>query len=360
MNTFDIDKLVRPNVREMAPYSSARDEFEGEAQIYLDANENSLGSVSNELFNRYPDPRQNALRIEVAKLKGIEAEQLFFGNGSDEPIDLLYRAFCQPQKDRALIFPPTYGMYKVQANINDTPVDEIPLNDDFSLPLEKIQEVVNPQIKLMFICSPNNPSGNLISKASIIDILQCFKGLVVVDEAYIDFATGNASMVSEINTYPNLVVLQTFSKAWGMAGLRLGMAFAQKPIIDILNKIKYPYNINQLTQKLVLDALSNETTKNQMVQTLISERKKLEKELVKIKAVHKVYPSDANFLLVRIEQANLFYKKLTDSGIIVRNRSNVALCDNCLRITVGTPNENQALIKQMQGISLKLLVKNEL
>ncbi len=360
MNTFDIDKLVRPNVREMAPYSSARDEFEGEAQIYLDANENSLGSVSNELFNRYPDPRQNALRIEVAKLKGIEAEQLFFGNGSDEPIDLLYRAFCQPQKDRALIFPPTYGMYKVQANINDTPVDEIPLYDDFSLPLEKIQEVVNPQIKLMFICSPNNPSGNLISKASIIDILQCFKGLVVVDEAYIDFATGNASMVSEINTYPNLVVLQTFSKAWGMAGLRLGMAFAQKPIIDILNKIKYPYNINQLTQKLVLDALSNETTKNQMVQTLISERKKLEKELVKIKAVHKVYPSDANFLLVRIEQANLFYKKLTDSGIIVRNRSNVALCDNCLRITVGTPNENQALIKQMQGISLKLLVKNEL
>ncbi|MGE4287978.1 MAG: histidinol-phosphate transaminase [Salinivirgaceae bacterium] len=360
MNTFDIDKLVRPNVREMAPYSSARDEFEGEAQIYLDANENSLGSVSNELFNRYPDPRQNALRIEVAKLKGIEAEQLFFGNGSDEPIDLLYRAFCQPQKDRALIFPPTYGMYKVQANINDTPVDEIPLYDDFSLPLEKIQEVVNPQIKLMFICSPNNPSGNLISKASIIDILQCFKGLVVVDEAYIDFATGNASMVSEINTYPNLVVLQTFSKAWGMAGLRLGMAFAQKPIIDILNKIKYPYNINQLTQKLVLDALSNETTKNQIVQTLISERKKLEKELVKIKAVHKVYPSDANFLLVRIEQANLFYKKLTDSGIIVRNRSNVALCDNCLRITVGTPNENQALIKQMQGISLKLLVKNEL
>jgi histidinol-phosphate aminotransferase len=344
----------------MAPYSSARDEFEGEAQIYLDANENSLGSASKELFNRYPDPRQNLLRARVAELKGVKPEQLFFGNGSDEPIDLLFRAFCQPQKDRALIFPPTYGMYKVQANINDTPVDEIPLNDDFSLPLEKIQEVVNPQIKLMFICSPNNPSGNLISKSTIIDILGCFKGIVVVDEAYIDFAASGASLVSEIDNYPNLVVLQTFSKAWGLAGLRLGMAFAQNPIIDILNKIKYPYNINQLTQQLVLDALNNETTKNQMVQTLISERKKLEKELIKIKAVLKIYPSDANFLLVRIEQANLFYKKLTDSGIIVRNRSNVALCDNCLRITVGTPDENQTLLKQMQNISNQLLVKNEL
>ncbi|MGD9994414.1 MAG: histidinol-phosphate transaminase [Salinivirgaceae bacterium] len=360
MNAFDIEKLVRPNVREMAPYSSARDEFEGEAQIYLDANENSLGSASKELFNRYPDPRQNLLRARVAELKGVKAEQLFFGNGSDEPIDLLFRAFCQPQKDRALIFPPTYGMYKVQANINDTPIDEIPLNDDFSLPLEKIQEVVNPQIKLMFICSPNNPSGNLISKSTIIDILSCFKGIVVVDEAYIDFTASDASLVSEIENYPNLVVLQTFSKAWGLAGLRLGMAFAQKPLIDILNKIKYPYNINQLTQQLVLEALNNETTKNQMVQTLINERKTLEKELVKNNAVQKIYPSDANFLLVRIEKANLFYKELTDSGIIVRNRSNVALCDNCLRITVGTPDENQTLLKQMQKISDKLRVKNKL
>ncbi|PKP10524.1 MAG: histidinol-phosphate transaminase [Bacteroidetes bacterium HGW-Bacteroidetes-4] len=360
MNTFDIEKLVRPNVREMAPYSSARDEFKGEAQIYLDANENSLGSVSSELFNRYPDPTQNKLRTKVARLKGVEPEQIFFGNGSDEPIDLLLRAFCQPQKDRVLIFPPTYGMYKVQANINDTPVEEISLNEDFSLPLEKIQEVVNPQIKLMFICSPNNPSGNLISKLGIIDILKCFKGLVVVDEAYIDFAPVNVSMISEINTYPNLVVLQTFSKAWGLAGLRLGMAFAQKPIIDILNKIKYPYNINTLTQQHVLEALNGIDKKEQMVATLLQERTWLNEELKKLKAVKTIYPSDANFLLVRMEQANLFYKKLTQSGIIVRNRSNVALCDNCLRITVGTPNENQALIKQMQGISLKLLVKNEL
>lgn len=360
MNAFDIEKLVRPNVREMAPYSSARDEFEGEAQIYLDANENSLGSASNELFNRYPDPRQNLLRARVAELKGVQPEQLFFGNGSDEPIDLLFRAFCQPQKDRALIFPPTYGMYKVQANINDTPVDEILLNDDFSLPLEKIQEVINPQIKLMFICSPNNPSGNLISKSTIIDILKSFKGLVVVDEAYIDFAASDASLVSEIKNYPNLVVLQTFSKAWGLAGLRLGMAFAQKPVIDILNKIKYPYNINQLTQQLVLETLSNEAKKNQMVQTLISERNWLEREFVKIKAVRKIYPSDANFLLVRIEQANFFYKKLTESGIIVRNRSNVALCDNCLRITVGKLDENKALLKKMQEISDQLRVKNEL
>lgn len=359
MNAFDIDKLVRPNVREMAPYSSARDEFEGEAQIYLDANENSLGSATKEVFNRYPDPRQNALRIEVAKLKNIEPEQIFFGNGSDEPIDLLYRAFCQPQKDRALIFPPTYGMYKVQANINDTPVDEIPLNPDFSLPMDKIEQVVNPNIKLLFICSPNNPTGNLIDKTSIINILQDFKGLVVVDEAYIDFAPVDASMVSEIKNYPNLVLLQTFSKAWGLAGLRLGMAFAQKPITDILNKIKYPYNINVLTQQYVLEALKRKAEKELMVATLLQERKWLENELANLEAVKTIYPSEANFLLVKIEQANLFYKKLTESGIIVRNRSNVTLCDNCLRITVGTSDENKALMNQMQTISSKLLVKNE-
>jgi histidinol-phosphate aminotransferase len=360
MNTFDIDKLVRPNVREMAPYSSARDEFEGEANIFLDANENSLGSTTNELFNRYPDPRQNAIRMELAKLKGINPEQIFFGNGSDEPIDLLYRAFCQPQKDRVLIFPPTYGMYKVQANINDTPVDEIPLNPDFSLPLDKIQQVINPNIKMLFICSPNNPTGNLIDKASILDILQSFKGLVIVDEAYIDFAPDDASMVSEIKNFTNLVVLQTFSKAWGLAGLRLGMAFAQKPLIDILNKIKYPYNINALTQHYVLQAIERKAEKDTMVATLLQERKWLRNELTAFDAVKTIYPSDANFLLVRIEQANLFYKYLTESGIIVRNRSNVTLCESCLRITVGTPKENKALIKQMQNISSKIRVESEL
>jgi histidinol-phosphate aminotransferase len=352
-STFDINKLVRPNIRDMAPYSSARDEFEGEARIFLDANENSFGSIAGNNYNRYPDPRQNILREKVAELKGVAPNQVFFGNGSDEPIDLLFRAFCQPQKDRVLIFPPTYGMYKVQAIINDTPVDEILLNDDFSLPLDQIEQVINPNIKLLFICSPNNPSGNLIEKSSIIKVLNCFKGIVVVDEAYIDFAK-EGSILSEINNYPNLVVLQTFSKAWGLAGLRLGMAFAQPGIINILNKIKYPYNINSLTQKYVLESLQRVNEKDIMVEKILKQRTWLIKELETLDFVTTIYPSDANFLLVRMNGATQIYNKLTELGIIVRNRSSVALCNNCLRITVGTAAENKELVEQLALVAKEL------
>jgi len=347
MRSFDLNKLIRPNVLEMQPYSSARDEFEGEASVFLDANENSMGSSIEGNYNRYPDPRQTPLRLELAKLKGIKPEQIFFGNGSDEAIDLLFRAFCEPKKDRAIIFPPTYGMYKVQANINETPVDEFNLNTDFSLPMNKIEQVINPNVKLLFICSPNNPSGNLIDKKDIYKILNSFRGLVVVDEAYIDFAPKEASMISEIDNYPNLVVLQTFSKAWGLAGLRLGMAFAQKPIIDTLCKIKYPYNINQLTQDAVLEAVLKPSKKEAMVKTLLVQRGNLISGLKTISSVEKIYPTDANFVLVQIKDATQVYKQLITKGVVVRNRSNVALCNNCLRITVGKALENKTLIEEL-------------
>jgi histidinol-phosphate aminotransferase len=346
MESFDINKIVRPNVLKMEPYSSARDEFEGSANIFLDANENSLGSLAGDGYNRYPDPRQTPLRIKVAELKGVKPEQVFFGNGSDEPIDLLYRAFCRPNIDRAILLPPTYGMYKVQANINETPVDEVLLTSDFQLDTEAIIKAVKPETKIIFICSPNNPSGNLMKREAIIKIIENFNGLVVVDEAYIDFAE-TISFTTLIEKYPNLIVLQTFSKAWGLAALRLGMAFAQKPIIDILCKIKYPYNINILTQNAVYETLTKIKQKDNMVSEILAGRKWLEAELPKIGKVLKVFPSDANFILVKIEKATEVYKMLVDKGIVVRNRSNVKLCDDCLRITVGTEKENKELISSL-------------
>lgn len=351
--SFDLKKMVRPNILGLQPYTSARDEFKGDASIYLDANENSLGTVGSGEFNRYPDPLQMDLKEKIAQQKQIKTNQIFLGNGSDEAIDLLFRAFCEPQKDSVLIFPPTYGMYKVQANIHNTPVEEILLNNDFTLPVDKIEQIINPTIKLLFICSPNNPTGNLIKKESIIRILECFKGLVVVDEAYIDFAKGE-SMVSEIENYPNLVVLQTFSKAWGMAGLRLGMAFANEEIISILNKIKYPYNINTLTQEFAIKALNNVEEKESMANTIIEERENLRTKLILLDIVETIYPSDANFLLVKIQNAPKIYQELIAKGIVVRNRSNVALCNNCLRITVGTIDENRKLIEQLTTIVAKL------
>lgn len=347
---FNLDTLIRPNILDMQPYSSARDEFEGDASIFLDANENALGSSIDGDYNRYPDPRQTPLREEFAKLKGIKPEQIFFGNGSDEAIDLVFRAFCEPKKDRALIFPPTYGMYKVQANINETPVDEILLDENFDVPIDSIEQIINPMVKLMFICSPNNPTGNLITKDYIIRICKGFRGIVVVDEAYIDFATDEASMISEIDNYPNLIVLQTFSKAWGLAGLRLGMAFAQKNIIDTLCKIKYPYNVNQLTQDAVLSAVLNPQQKDEMVKTILINRSNLIKELKEFKSVKHIYPTDSNFVLVKIDNATEIYKQLIGKGIVVRNRSNVALCESCLRITVGTELENKALIDGLKSI----------
>lgn len=351
MANFDLNKLIRPNVLDMKAYSSARDEFEGNANVFLDANENALGSSVDGDFNRYPDPRQTPLREKLAKDKGIKPEQIFFGNGSDEAIDLLFRAFCVPNKDRALVFPPTYGMYKVQADINETPVDEINLDENFQVPIDSIEQIINPMVKLMFICSPNNPTGNLIDKSYIIRICKGFKGLVVVDEAYIDFAPNEASMLSEIDNYPNLIVLQTFSKAWGLAGLRLGMAFAQKDIIDTLCKIKYPYNVNQLTQNAVLQAVLNPAKKDDMVKTILAQREYLIAELKKINAVNLIYPTDANFVLVQIKNASELYKKLIEKGIVVRNRSNIALCTDCLRITVGTESENNALIEAIKKLT---------
>ncbi len=348
MKNFNLNALIRPNVLEMAPYSSARDEFEGEANIFLDANENSIGSSTIEGdYNRYPDPRQTPLRNELAKIKGIHPDQIFFGNGSDEAIDLIFRAFCIPKVDRVLILPPTYGMYKVQANINETPVDEILLNSDYSLPVDRIKNEIKPNTKIIFICSPNNPTGNLMAKADVFELLNWFNGIVVVDEAYIDFAPQGSSFAQEINNYPNLMVMQTFSKAWGLAGLRLGMAYAQKQMIDILCKIKYPYNVNLLTQEKAMEAVLNPAKKDEMVAELLSQRTWLKQQLATIKTVSKIYPTDANFFLVKIDNATEIYKTLIDKGIVVRNRSNVALCDSSLRITVGTEEENKKLIEEL-------------
>ena len=332
----------------MEPYSCARDEFEGEAAVFLDANENSLGSLAGEGYNRYPDPRQTQLRIKVAKIKGVKPEQVFFGNGSDEPIDLLYRAFCRPTIDRAIINPPTYGMYKVQAAINETPVDEVLLTPDFQLQTDKILAAVKPETKLIFVCSPNNPSGNLMKREAIIELLEKFNGIVVVDEAYIDFAE-TESFTKLIDRYPNLIVLQTFSKAWGMAALRCGMAFAQKEVIDVLLKIKYPYNINILTQQTVLKALDREADKNRMVSEILANRANLISRLNSCKCVECTYPTNANFVLAKVSDAPAIYRYLVGLGIVVRNRHSVALCHNGLRITVGTKAENDTLINALNN-----------
>ena len=346
MSSFDLNKVVRPNVLAMEPYSCARDEFEGEAAVFLDANENSLGSLAGEGYNRYPDPRQTQLRIKVAKIKGVKPEQVFFGNGSDEPIDLLYRAFCRPTIDRAIINPPTYGMYKVQAAINETPVDEVLLTPDFQLQTDKILAAVTPTTKLIFVCSPNNPSGNLMKREAIIELLDKFNGIVVVDEAYIDFAE-TESFTRMIDRYPNLIVLQTFSKAWGMAALRCGMAFAQKEVIDVLLKIKYPYNINILTQQTVLKALDREADKNRMVSEILANRTDLIDRLNGCKCVECTYPTNANFVLAKVCDAPAIYRYLVGLGIVVRSRHSVALCHNGLRITVGTKAENDTLINAL-------------
>ena len=346
MSSFDLNKVVRPNVLAMEPYSCARDEFEGEAAVFLDANENSLGSLAGDGYNRYPDPRQTQLRIKVAKIKGVKPEQVFFGNGSDEPIDLLYRAFCRPNVDRAIINPPTYGMYKVQAAINETPVDEVLLTPDFQLQTDKILAAVTPTTKLIFVCSPNNPSGNLMKREAIIELLDKFNGIVVVDEAYIDFAE-TESFTRMIDRYPNLIVLQTFSKAWGMAALRCGMAFAQKEVIDVLLKIKYPYNINILTQQTVLKALDREADKNRMVSEILANRTDLIDRLNGCKCVECTYPTNANFVLAKVCDAPAIYRYLVGLGIVVRSRHSVALCHNGLRITVGTKAENDTLINAL-------------
>jgi histidinol-phosphate aminotransferase len=343
---FDINTLVRKNVAQMKPYSSARDEFKGEAEVFLDANENPYPTS----FNRYPDPLQWKVKEKLAPLKGVRPQQIFLGNGSDEPIDLLIRAFCEPNRDSILITEPTYGMYSVCAEVNAVKIVSVPLNDNFDIDLEAMIRSLNPSIKLIFLCSPNNPSANLLTREKVYTILRAFSGIVVVDEAYIDFAKSK-SFVDELDEYKNLVVLQTFSKAWGLAALRCGMAYASEEIIRILNKIKYPYNINIQTQQLVLDALDHADQKNEWVSQILQQRDKLVNELKKLTVVEEVYPTNANFVLAKVKDAPSTYKFLQNQKIIVRDRSKVRLCQNCLRITVGTPSENDILIKTLKTLA---------
>lgn len=348
--SFQINQYVRPSVLSLKPYASARHEFTGEADIFLDANENSLGSPQNEGLHRYPDPYQTDLRNSLATLKGILPDQIFFGNGSDEPIDLLMRAFCRPGIDHILVQPPTYSMYGISAAINEVEVVQVPLKPDFQPDRNALLETINAHTKIVFFCSPNNPSGNLMKREVIEDVLRLQNCLVVVDEAYIDFAD-EPSFVRELNKYPNLVVLQTFSKAWGLAAARLGVLFADAAIIQVLNKIKPPYNISLLSQQAGIHALQAKDAAEEKIEVLKAERQRLIAELKSIPMVKEIFPSDANFLLVRFPNADILYRQLTDKGIIVRNRSKELHCSNCLRITIGTPEENQKLIQALKQLS---------
>lgn len=344
---FDLDKLVRENIKGLKPYSSARSEFSGIASVFLDANENSFGSPLTKWYNRYPDPLQWELKKKIAPIKKVEPYNILLGNGSDECIDLLIRAFCEPLRDNIIICPPTYGMYEVYANINNVPIRQVPLLPNFQLDLKGIENAIDGFTKIIFFCSPNNPTGNSLDREDIEVVLNNFDGLVVVDEAYINFSR-HKSFTTELKDYPNLVVMQTFSKAWGLAALRLGMNFASKEITDILNKIKPPYNINQATQELALKALDHLEDVNSMIRETVKERDVLIKELQQLPLTQQVFPTDANFALVRMEGATNIYNYLKEKGIVVRNRSNVILCDDCLRITVGTPEQNKQLLTALQ------------
>jgi histidinol-phosphate aminotransferase len=347
MRMFDLNKLLRENIRQLVPYSSARDDFKGEAQIFLDANENSLGSPLTRWYNRYPDPHQWKVKEALAKIKGVAPAHIFLGNGSDECIDLLYRAFCVPGKDNVIINPPTYGMYAVSADINDVEVRRAVLLDDFQLDLVHLERLVDERTKIIWICSPNNPTANTMNRQDIEVVLNNFPGLVVIDEAYINFSR-HRSFIQELTEYPNLVVLQTMSKAWGLAGLRLGMAFASEAIIDVYNKVKPPYNVNQATQELALAALGEVEQVNGMIRALVVMREQLAGDLRGLGCVRDVYPSDANFLLVKVDEARRIYDYLLGDGIVVRDRSKVELCAGCLRITVGTEKENAELVRALR------------
>jgi histidinol-phosphate aminotransferase len=343
---FQLDKLLRDNIRKLVPYSSARDEFKGEAQIFLDANENSLGSPLTRWYNRYPDPLQWKVKEALSRVKGIAPRHIFLGNGSDECIDILYRAFCEPGKDNVIINPPTYGMYEVSAHINDIEVRRAPLLDDFQLDLVHLENLVDEHTKIIWICSPNNPTANSMNRQDVEIVLNNFPGLVVVDEAYINFSR-HRSFIQELPDYPNLVVMQTMSKAWGLAGLRLGMAFASEAIIDVYNKVKPPYNINQASQELALKALEETEQVNDMIRALVTMREIMVSQLAALPLVKKIYPSDANFLLVKVADAKAVYQYLLQKGIVVRDRSKVELCEGCLRITVGTESENRQLLEAL-------------
>jgi histidinol-phosphate aminotransferase len=344
---MEISQLIRKNIAQMQPYSSARDEFKSfeKEMVFLDANENPFENG----VNRYPDPQQKILKRRVAQLKSVSENQILFGNGSDEVLDLLFRAFCEPNIDNIITLPPTYGMYSVLANLNAIQNKEVVLTDEFQPNIENILESIDKNTKIIFLCSPNNPTGNSFSNESVITLLENFNGLVILDEAYIDFSE-KESWLNELNNYPNLVITQTLSKAYGMAGIRLGILFASEEIITILNKIKPPYNVNILTQRKACDRL----TKNNEVLLEIThtkrEKDELLKQLLEVKYIQKIHPSDANFLLIKVDDANLRYQQLLEKGIVVRNRNSQLLCENCLRITIGTKEENQQLIQTLNAL----------
>jgi histidinol-phosphate aminotransferase len=352
MKIIDIRGLLRPHLREFKPYSSARTEYTGTDAIFLDANENPLGSSSGESYHRYPNPLQTKIKQKVAALRHVLKEQVFIGNGSDEAIDLLYRAFCEPGLDNVIVCPPTYGMYETSARLNNVTLKQVLLTTDFQLDVKSVIEAIDANTKMIFICSPNNPTGNLLYSEDIKMILKSFGGLVVIDEAYIDFADAD-SWVNMLDKYPNLVVLQTLSKAWGMAGIRVGMAFASSDIIDILTAIKPPYNVSSPAQQAALKALTNETTMRMMVADILEQRHRLSVALLRFAFVQKVYPSDSNSLLVKVDDADGLYHFLVEKKIIIRNRNKTPLCEGCVRITVGSKQENDALLQGMDEYTAK-------
>lgn len=345
---FNLNELLRENIKKLVPYSSARDEFKGEASVFLDANENSFGSPLTKWYNRYPDPLQWKVKEKLEMIKSVPANQIFLGNGSDECIDILIRAFCEPGVDNVLICPPTYGMYQVSADINDVEVKKVPLTDDFQLDLPAIEAGIDDNTKIIFLCSPNNPTGNSLAKEDIEALLNNYFGLVVIDEAYINFSRYR-SFTQELKDYPQLVILQTLSKAWGLAALRVGMAFSSEEIIAVMNKIKPPYNINQASQELVLQALEEVGQVNDLIRIIVEERELLKTSLEALPVVKHIYPSDANFILVRVTDAKTLYQELLTKGIVVRDRSSVVLCEGCLRITIGTPVENKKLLDAIKN-----------
>lgn len=345
---FNINDLIRENIKKLIPYSSARDDFQGSASIFLDANENSLGSPLVKWYNRYPDPHQLKMKQKLSEIKGLPVSSIFLGNGSDECIDILIRAFCEPGIDNIIICPPTYGMYEVSAAINNVAIKRVPLTASFQLDLPAIEKAVDDYTKLIFICSPNNPTGNSLNRQDVEALLNNYFGIVVIDEAYINFSRYR-SFTLELAEYPNLVVMQTLSKAWGLAALRVGMAFGSEEIISVMSRIKPPYNINQASQELALQALEKVEEVNEMIREIVKERKELEIKLPTLRAVKKVYESDANFLLVEVTDAGALYRHLLEKEIVVRDRSKVELCQGCLRITVGTPEENNRLLKAIDA-----------
>lgn len=341
---MELNDLFRKNIRDLAPYSTARDEYRGDIGVYLDANESPYENGCN----RYPDPHQRLLKQRIAEIKGVPVERIFIGNGSDEAIDGVYRVFCEPRVHNAVSIAPSYGMYRVAADINDVEFRPVPLEPGFRLDARKLLDATDENTRLVFLCSPNNPSGSLLDAEEVRTVLREFPGIVAVDEAYIDFA-GTESLVRSLDEYPNLVVFQTFSKAWGMAGLRVGLAFAHPEIVDRMSRVKYPYNINGPTQTLLLERLADTSAVEAQVRELVAEREKLRAALRELDAVREVWPSDANFLLVRVDDPRKTYDRLIAERAIVRDRSRIAGCEGCLRITVGTPDENRRVIEILKN-----------